>query len=207
MELTTTAVAEPVVATILEAILPFQADDNHKGTFIVLRVAGLGQGTALKLIKRKYRSWQNWRSTDEDFRRLDDAVPVLTQRFGGEARVIRTAMLDISIVEAGIGIFKRVFEQRPVRDVEWGYVTKLAGLRMPMMGAQQGSASPWERLANSIQNTLAYRELTVAKELDGSQSITAKETIVEIVPSPEQRRVTAELVNNILNRVGAESGE
>ena len=45
-------------ANVLEAISPFIADDGHKGTFLVLRVSGMEQGTALRVINRKYRSWQ-----------------------------------------------------------------------------------------------------------------------------------------------------
>jgi len=124
----------------------------------------------------------NWRATDEEFKRVEEQIPVLTQRFGGEARVIRTALLDISIVETGIGIFKRILSKQPITDGMWSYAVKMAGLRVPMMGAQQSSSSPWERLANSIKNTLAQRELTVIQEPSGIQTITAKEIIVE--PSP-----------------------
>lgn len=195
-----TALAEPMT-NVLEAIQPFQADDGHKGTFLIMRIAGLGQGTSLRLINRKYRSWQNWRATDEDFRRIDDMVPVLNQRFGGEARVIRTALLDISIVEAGIGIFKRILNKQPITDGMWNYAVKMAGLRVPMMGAQQESSSPWERLANSIKNTLAQRELTLIEEPDGTKSITAKEVVME--PSPEQRRIASEIVQGFIQQAEA----
>lgn len=190
-----TAVAEPVT-TVLEIIQPFQADDGHKGTFLILRIAGLGQGLALRLINRKYRTWQNWHSTDEDFRRIDDEVPVLIPRFGGEARVIRTALLDISIVEAGIGIFRRILNKQAITDGMWSYAVKMAGLRVPMMGAQQETGSPWEKLANAIQHTLAQRELTYMEEPSGMRTITAKEIVIE--PSPEQKRMASEIVQQIL---------
>lgn len=190
------------VASITEAIKPFQPDDCHKGTFIILRVAGLEQRTALRLVNRKARSWQHWRATDEYFRELDDQIPALAQRFGGEARVIRTALMDISIIEAGIGVFRKILNQQPVTDGMWAYATKLAGLRVPMMGAKEESESPWERLANSIKNTLAQRELTV-KEVgsDGKErSVTARE--ISVQPSAEQKQMASEIVGQILSRAG-----
>ncbi len=196
---TETAVDKPI-ANVLEAILPFHADDGHKGSFLVLRIAGLEQGTALRIINRKYRSWQNWRATDEDFRRVDEAIPALAQGFGGEARVVRTALLDISIVEAGIGIFKKILNKQPLTDGMWAYAVKMAGLRVPMMGAQQESSSPWERLANSIKSTLSQRELTVIQEPDGTKSITAKEVVIE--PSPEQRRMASDIVQRMILQAG-----
>lgn len=194
-----TTLTEPIT-NVLEAIQPFMADDNHKGTFLVMRIAGLEQTTALRIIRRKYRSLQNWRATDEDFKRIDDEIPVLVPRFGGEARVIRTALLDISIVEAGIGIFKQILNKQSITDGQWSYAVKMAGLRVPMMGAQQESASPWERLANSIKNTLAQREMTVIQEPDGTKSITAKEIVVE--PSPEQRQMADDIVQRMLDKAG-----
>jgi hypothetical protein len=184
--------------SVLEAIKPFMADDGHKGTFLILRIAGLEQGTALKLVNRKYRSWQNWRATDDYFRELDDVVPVLAQRFGGEARVVRTALLDISIIETGISVFRRILTKQPVTEGMWAYAVKMAGLRVPMMGAEKESGSPWESLANSIRQTIAQRELTVVQELDGTKSITAKETVIE--PSAEQKRVAQEIVDKMIRQ-------
>jgi len=74
----------------------------------------------------------------------------------------------------------------------------MAGLRVPMMGAKEESASPWERLANSIKETLAQRELTVIQAPNGSQSITARETIVE--PSREQRQVANDIVQRMIDK-------
>ena len=191
----TTEVAEPIT-NVLEAIEPFMPDDGHKGTFLVMRIAGLEQATALRIIRRKYRSIQNWRATDEDFKRVDDNISALGPRFGGEARVIRTALLDVSIVEAGIGIFKRILNKQPIRDGEWAYATKMAGLRVPMMGAREESVSPWERIANAIKNTMAQRELVVAQAPDGTQSITAKEMIIE--PSAEQKQMASDIVRRTM---------
>lgn len=196
-----TAVTEPTT-NVLEAIEPFVADDGHKGTFLVMRIAGLEQTTALRIINRKYRSIQNWRATDEDFRRVDDEVPILTQRFGGEARVVRTALLDVSIVEAGIGIFKRILNKQPITDGMWAYATKMAGLRVPLMRAKDESASPWERIANAIKNTMAQRELMVIQEPNGTQSITAREIVIE--PSPEQRQMAADIVQRTLQQMTEE---
>jgi len=192
-----TAITNPVT-NVLEAIKPFEADDGHKGTFLILRIAGLNQGLALRIVKRKYRSWQNWRATDEDFYRIDEAMPMLTERFGGEARVVRTALLDISIVEAGIQVFGKILDMQPVSSDMWTYVTRLAGLRIPMMGAKEEAGSPWERLANSIKNTMTQRELTV-KEVDVygvEKSITAREIAVQ--PSAEQRQMASDIVGQIL---------
>ena len=188
---------------MLEAIEPFKADDGHKGTFLVMRIAGLEQTTALKIIRRKYRSIQNWRATDEDFRRIDDAVSDLTNRFGGEARVVRTALLDISIVEAGIGIFRRVLTGQHLTDGQWAYATKMAGLRVPMMGAKEQSGSPWERLANAMKTTISQAELTLTESGDGTRSITAKETTIE--PSAEQRRATNDIVERMLAQARGET--
>lgn len=187
-------------ANILEAIKPFQPDDGHKGTFLVLRIAGMEQATALRIVNRKYRSWQNWKMEDEEFRRVDSQIPYLADKFGGEARVIRTALLDISIIEVGIGITQKIIHKEPVSDGMWAYVTKLAGIRVPMMGAREESGSPWERLANSIRNT--QREITVKQEINGTRQITATETTqqIEVVPSQEQR----DIAKRILQEAGVE---
>lgn len=194
-----TAVGE-AVSNVLEAIEPFVADDGHKGTFLVMRIAGLEQTTALRIIKRKYRSIQNWRSVDEDFRRVDDMIPILTKRFGGEARVMRTALLDISIIEAGVSVFKRILSSQPVSDSMWAYATKLAGLRVPMMGAKDESGSPWENLANAIKSTIVQKELTVREDVNGSRSVTAKEVVIE--PSAEQRQMASDIVQRMIEQAG-----
>lgn len=198
--MTTTEVAEPIT-NVLVAIEPFAADDGHKGTFLVMRIAGLEQTTALRIIRRKYRSIQNWRATDENFKRVDDNISALAPRFGGEARVIRTALLDVSIIEAGIGIFKRILSKQPIKDGEWAYATKIAGLRVPLMGAQQESGSPWQRIANAIKNTVAQRELVVTQEASGAQSITARETVIDIEPSAEQKQVAADIVQRTIQQM------
>jgi hypothetical protein len=185
--------------TVIEAIVPFEPDDNHKGTFLVLRIAGADNKSALRMVNRKYRSWQNWRSTDEDFLRIDDSIPVLQVRFGGEARVLRTAMLDISIIEAGIIVFGKIISGKPVNSDMWSYATKLAGLRVPLMTAKEDSESPWEKLANQIRNTTLQRELSV-KQIDehGTERITtAKETVVQY--NPAQLQLANEIVGQVLN--------
>lgn len=193
-----TAIAKPIT-NVLEAIEPFMADDGHKGTFLVMRIAGLEQTTALRIIRRKYRSIQNWRATDEDFKRVDDNVSVYNIQYGGEARVLRTALLDVSIVEAGISIFKRILSKQPLKDGEWAYAVKIAGLRIPMMGAKNESANPWEKLANAIKNTMTQKELTVKQEPDGTQSITAKEVIIQ--PSLEQKQVAKDIVQRTIQQM------
>lgn len=197
----TTEVAEPIT-NVLEAIWPFQADDGHKGSFLIMRIAGLEQGTVLRIVKRKYRSLQNWRATDPNFARLESAIPALSQRFGGEARVVRTALLDISIVETGIHIFRKILGQQPVSSDMWTYAVKLAGLRMPMMGAATESGSPWERLANAISTTMSQRELSVKKvDVFGvEESVTARETV--LVPSAEQRQIASDVVRRMMERAG-----
>jgi hypothetical protein len=186
--------------TVLEALRPFEPDDNQKGTFLVLRISGADQKTALKLVNRKYRSWQNWRSTDEDFLRLDDLVPQLQVRFGGEARVLRTAMLDISIIEAGIIVFNKIIVGggKGVSSDMWAYATKLAGLRVPLMMAKEESGNPWEKLANSIQNTMTQRELTIREvNENGIEKVTTtKETMIQ--QSPEQRQLVDAIVGQVL---------
>lgn len=193
------------VPNVIEAIKPFEPDDGHKGTFLVLRISGIEQGTALKIVRRKYRSWQNWRATDEDFYRVDEALSALALRFGGEARVMRTALLDSSIIEAGISIFRKILGKVPVSGNEWIYATRLAGIRMPMIGAGQESGNPWERLANAIQNTATQRELTVKQvDIHGTEkSITAREIPIE--PSPEQRQMASDIVGQMLSRAGAQN--
>ncbi len=197
---TQTAEINQPVSTLIDAIRPFEADDGHKGTYIVLRIAKMDKPMALKLVKRKYRSWQNWRATDEDFYRLDEALPYLQEKFGGEARVLRTALLDISIIETGIMVFQRIMSKLPVSSDMWTYATRMAGLRLPVMGAEKGESNPWERLANSVQNTIGARELTI-KNVDiygAEQTVTAKEILVQ--SSPEQKQVADAIVGSLLNR-------
>jgi hypothetical protein len=185
--------------TVLEAILPFEPDDNHKGTFLVMRVAGADKRTALRLVNRKYRSWQEWRSSDEEFLRLDDSIPALQTRFGGEARVLRTAMLDISIIEAGIIVFHKIIKDEKVNSDMWAYATKLAGLRVPMMRAMDESESPWEKLAASIRNTMTQKELSV-KTIDEhgtEQLVTAKETVIH--QDPAQLQLANSIVGQVLS--------
>lgn len=198
----TSEIAKPIT-NVFEAIEPFIADDGHKGTFLVMRIAGLDQTTALKIIRRKYRSIQNWRATDEDFKRVDDNVSALSQQFGGEARVMRTAILDITIVETGIMVFRRILAKQQVSSDMFAYATKLAGLRMPMMGAKSESASPWERLANAIKTTVSQKELTLSQAPDGTQSVTAKETTIE--PSLEQKQMSDDVVRRALQQVAGVS--
>lgn len=195
------------ITNVLEAIQPFMPDDGHKGTFLVLRIAGLEQGLALKSVKRKYRSWQHWRSTDEDFYRIDEAIPMLAQRFGGEARVLRTALLDIQIVETGVHVFRRILEStKPVSDSMWAYATRLMALRVPMMGLEKAGGNNWEILANSIKHSMSQKELEY-KEVSSNgsaRSIIARE--VTVVPSLEQQQVTNNIVAQILSQAqGAES--
>ena len=188
-------------ANVLEAISPFIADDGHKGTFLVLRVSGMEQGTALRVINRKYRSWQHWRTTDENFNRVDAQIPVLNAKFAGEARVLRTAMLDTAIIEAGLGIFTKILTGKHVSPDMWTYATKLAGIRMPAMGAVSESGGAWERLANSIKHTMSQRELTVT-EVGSERTITARETKI-VEPTPEQRKLAADIIAQTLSQAGA----
>lgn len=199
-----TDVAEPIT-NVFEALWPFQADDGHKGSFLVMRIAGLEQGTALKIIKRKYRSWQNWKATDPEFARIDNQLPALHQKFGGEARVIRTALLDISIIETGVHIFRKILGNQPVTSDMWSYATKLAGLRVPMMGAEKQSGSPWERLANAVQGTMSQKELTMREvDLFGvEKTITAREITIE--PSAEQRRISSDIVQQMIEQAAAQN--
>jgi hypothetical protein len=192
------------IRTIIDAIKPFQPDDGHKGTFIVLRVAGMEQGTALHLVNRKFRSWQNWRATDEDFRTLDDAIPELTVKYSGEARVIRTALLDIHIIETGIQVFHQILHKEAVSSDKWAFAAKLAGLRIPIMGAKEESGSPWERLANAIQTTVSQKELGMKETnlITGMErTVIAKE--VTIIPSEQQRLVASGIVEQMLNKARA----
>ena len=205
-----TAVADPVT-NVIEALSPFRPDDGHKGTFLLLRVAGLEQATALRLIQRKTRTLNEWRIVDADFARIDNTVSIISERFGGEARVMRTALLDVSIVEAGIIIFRKVLSKQKMSEGEWTYATRMAGLRVPMMGAREEAGSPWERLANAIKTTLGQSELTgvqqraltVTQQLDGTQSIVAKETTV--VPNQEQQQVVNDIVQKMMDKVNGNS--
>ena len=181
---------------VLGAIKPFTPDDGHKGTFLVMRIAGLEQGTALKLVNRKYRTYLEWKATDPYFKAIDEQVPELIPRFGGEARVIRTALLDISIIETGISIFRKILHKEPITEGMWSYAVKMAGIRVPMMGAQNEVGNPWERLANSIKHTLTQRDVMVTKELDGSETVRARE--ITIKPDPEQQKVANQIIQQIL---------
>ncbi len=212
-------------ASILDAIKPFAPDDGLKGTFLVLRIAGIDKGMVLRIINRKYRTWQQWRSTDEYFIELDDRVPELAKRFGGEARVLRTALLDVHIVETGISVFQRILRQVcgdntgkakvEVTEGMWAYAVKMAGLRIPMMGQVTETGNPWANLANAIKSTMVQKELVVSQEtsgFNGFKTIMAKETRVERVerrdiadeivvqPSPEQRQMASEIVREMLEQ-------
>ena len=190
------------ITSVLEALKPFEPDDGLKGTFLLMRIAGMERKTALRLINRGYKSWLHWRSADKDFCRLDNAIPVLVTKFGGEARVLRTASLDNLIIESGILVFKKILNDQPVTSDAWAYATRLAGLRIPMMGAKEGlEGGSWERLANSITKT--QRELTVRMvDLDGTEkSVTARETVAQ--PSQEQRQMASEIVGQMLDRAKA----
>lgn len=197
--------AEPVI-TVLDVLWPFQADDGHKGTFLIMRIAGLERSTALRIVKRKYRSWQNWCATDPDFARIDAQLPALNQKYGGEARVVRTALLDISIIETGIHVFKKILNSQPVTSDMWSYAVKLAGLRIPMMGAEKQSGSPWERLANAVHNTMNQKELTM-REVDVfgvEKTITARETVIQ--PSAEQRQLANDVVRKMMEQAAEQAG-
>jgi len=192
----------PMPGSVLEAVAPYQMDDCHKGTFLVLRISGMDQPTALRLIDRKKRAWQDWRSLDEYFRDVDDRIPQYQKRFGGEARVLRMAMLDSSIIETGIAVFQKILRKEPVSSDMWSYVTKLAGLRVPVMGSSaKEEENQWERLANTISNTIKIKELTVKSvQADGTeQSITAKEQRVQAPANLEQQAQAVELVRRILD--------
>ena len=166
-------------SNLLEALQPFLPDDSCKGTYLLLRIAGVEESTALRISHHKARTLKGWRSTDVHFRTLDNAISILAQRFGGEARVIRSALLDIYIIETGISIFRKITNDQPVTDHMWSYATKLAGLRIPLMDARTEAGDSWQRLADSVRNTLAQREITVTQDWgDGKESITAKETVV-----------------------------
>ena len=194
----------PVPTNIIEALRPFSPDDGHKGTFLVMRVAGLEQRTALRLVNRRYRTYLEWKATDPYFKSIDSQIPDLISRFGGEARVIRTALLDIEIIETGISIFRKILHKEPVTEGMWSYAVKMAGLRMPMMNAQLESGNPWERLANSIKNTLTQRDITVTKDWDGKESITARE--ITIKPDPKQVQRANEIVKRMIQQAsGAEN--
>ena len=200
-----TAVADPVT-NVIEALSPFRPDDGHKGTFLLLRIAGLEQATALRLIQRKTRTLNEWRIVDADFARIDNMVSILSKRFGGEARVMRTALLDVSIVEAGIIIFRKVLTKQKMTEGEWTYATRMAGLRVPMMGAREEAGSPWERLANAIKTTLGQAEpigvqrvaLTMIEQPDGTKSVIAEET--SLTPNPEQQQVVNEIVRKMMDK-------
>jgi hypothetical protein len=201
IERPTTEVAQ-VPTSVLEAMKPFDPNDGTKGTFLVMRIAGLEQGTALKLVNRKYRTYLEWKSSDPYFKALDEQLPDLTAKFGGEARVIRTALLDIEIIESGIMIFRKILKKEPMSDGMWSYAVKMAGIRLPMMLSKSEAGSPWERLANSIKSTLEQRDITVREELDGSRSIMASETIIR--PTEEQTQLASDIVRGILQG-GAEA--
>ena len=188
--------------SLVEAIKPYEADDCHKGTFLVLRVAGMAVGEAVKVVDRKVRGWQNWRSMDERFRELDDQIPLFQKKFGGEARILRTAMLDIHIIEAGNYVLKRIIRKERISDAEWTYAVKMAGLRIPLMGAKEESGNPWEVLANRIQHTLTEQKtLQLELNADGKpKMVTASETkqVME-VRTEEQRQKVEDIVSGILN--------
>ena len=109
-------------------------------------------------------------------------------------------MLDTAIIEAGLGIFTKILMGKQVSENMWTYATKLAGIRMPVMGAIQETGTAWERLANTIKNTVSQRELVVT-ETAGERTIVARETRMT-EPSPEQRKMAADIVAQSLSGQG-----
>jgi len=189
-----TLVVQP--ANVLEAIKPFKPDDSLKGTFLVLRIAGMERATALRQVHRSFNSYKHWRNIDKDFRRVDDSIPVFAGKFAGEARVVRTALLDISIIEAAIMVFREILTGKPVSGDKWNYAMKIAGIRMPVMDGREKSASPWESMANAIKNTLVQKELVVESiTADSAKRITARE-----IPLEQTNPLLDKIVQNTLEK-------
>ncbi len=190
-------------SNILEAIRPFIADDGLMGTYLVLRIAGLDKTSALKNVGRKYRTWQNWRTIDPDFRRLDDMVPQLTNVYANQARIIRASLLDASIVETGIKVFRDILNGTQIADGAWSYAAKMAAMRVPVMFVGGPGESSWEKLSKAIGPLVQQREVTVREEVGGIKTVTAKEILVESTMS----RQAAEIVKAILegNGIGTDS--
>lgn len=198
--------------TIYDIMKPFSPDDGHKGTFLVLRVAGMESANALKIVKRKYKSWLVWRKEDIEFKRVDDMMPVLIHRFAGQARVIRTALLDISVIETGIMAFKKIMHGEEISDGMWAYATKMAGIRMPtMMLGQESEKGSWEKLAGAVQHALTQRELVFSQTDTKSgmeRRVVARETQIERVElSPEMKEMSRRVVAEALEKAGIKIGK
>jgi len=193
-----------VSTTLIEALVPFCVDDGHKGTYFVLRIAGLSRASALKTVNRKVRAWKDWYANDPDFKRLEIEIPQLANTYANQAKILRAAMLDAILVETGIKILNDVLAAHTIPDAAWAFISKLAALRMPVMfDTDKKGDDVWAKMANSLKTIVAQREIKVDAV---SQTITARESQFQIRPqdtnlAPNSAALEiTNIVQNVLNR-------
>jgi hypothetical protein len=210
--------------SILDALKPFKIDDGSKGSYLVLRIAGLDKAETLRTIDRGWKAWQKWRGDDLDFRHLDDSLPQLCNLYQNQARVLRAGLLDATIIETGIEVFQQILRNigvhkrnKKVRagslpetaeyipDGLYNLAIKVASIRLPtMITVGNNSSDSWDKMAKLLSQVdkaapaITQRQVTKELGIDGTQTITATETVVEQDINKEAK----ELLRGIMSKMG-----
>jgi len=168
--------------TIVDMLKPFSPYDGGKGTFLTLLFGGLDQSDAIKAVHRKQRTLSLWRTTDRDFERIEGLTRHVPPTIVSQARVLRAGRLDISLIESANVLLERVIRGEPIPEASWGYLSRMASLRIPLMlevgGAKQNDS--WERLTRILTPIITQKEARVEKRLDGGTTLTLKESTVDM---------------------------
>lgn len=166
--------------SIMEILRPYEPDDNHMGTYLVLRIAGTGSYDSIKTVKRKPRMISDWRMRYAPFKKIDNHMEELQRKYGNQAKVLRAVMLDQKMVELGIQLFDSVIrDPHSMGDNQWAYLIQVLKLRMPGMvttSPTDDKSGFWAKLPGMIKGITAQREITVREEPNGARSLTARET-------------------------------
>jgi len=160
--------------TIIDAIAPYKPNDNSKGTYLTLRIAGIDEYGAMRIIKRKPRTVRMWREVDPQFRSLDSSIPQLAAIYCNQAKVLRATLLDINIMEAAIDLLHKILVGEPIQEGAWHYITKIASMRVPVMFGEERGASSWDKLLNVVRQ-MTQREAVISK---GDATVEIRETTV-----------------------------
>ena len=160
--------------TIIDAIAPYKPNDNSKGTYLTLRIAGIDEYGAMRIIKRKPRTVRMWREVDPQFRSLDSSIPQLAAIYCNQAKVLRATLLDINIMEAAIDLLHKILVGEPIQEGAWHYITKIASMRVPVMFGEERGASSWDKLLNVVRQ-MTQREAVVTK---GDATVELRETTI-----------------------------
>jgi hypothetical protein len=156
--------------TILQVLHPFSPMDGHKGTYLMLLIAGVSPTAAQKLVKRKYRCIQEWRLRDADFQRIESNMEIMSPQYSNQARVLRAAMLDAGVVETANLVITKYLSGEQLTDGEWQLLTKVVQLRMPQLFSSGGQTEDsWMKLAKLMEPLVATKTVQVqqSREIAG----------------------------------------